>query len=112
MRNRTRARWLPLLLLLSLAATAACGGSGGNPAPGPSPVPPTFVEPSNDEWALLGAQLAALALDALQTAIADGFAPAAAARFDTFALRRPATLSDFNASYYCCGSQLLTTSTL
>ena len=101
------------VLFLMLAATLSCGGSTTTPAPIVSPVAPAaFVEPGDDDWALLGSQLAALAMDALQTALADGNTSASFSPFHTFGLQRPSVLSDFNASYYCCGSQLLTSSTL
>ena len=103
-----------IVLSLSVAAMVSCGGSTAAPAPAVSPVAPSaaLAEPGEEDWALLGAQLSALAVDALQTALADGNAPASFGQFGGFGLQRPAVLSDYNASYYCCGSQLLTSSTL
>lgn len=102
---------LCIVLLVGLTSCAGDHGSAGATSPTPfAGATPLAVEPSDDDWALLGAQLAALAVDALQTALDGGssarvFAPS----FRNSILDFPG-LSSFNANYYCCGSQLSTTS--
>jgi hypothetical protein len=114
--SRTPAPYLLRVVLpLFLVATLSCGGGPQGAATSTSPTGPSpstsIIEPADADWELLGAQLAALAIDALQTALAGNSPPTVSAlRFEKLLLDIPPFGLAYTTSYSCCGIQPPTSS--
>ena len=91
---------------------SACGGGGTGGASTPAPTAPTAAtvaatpgEPADADWELLGAQLATISMNALQTGLTTGVSTTVSPRlFELHSLNAPKSAVSYNMNYYCCGS--------
>jgi len=101
-----------LLGLIAALAISCSGGNGDDPSPtGPTTGVPSagaLEEPTNADWAELGADLAAIAIDGLKEALASTTAsihsPAGPREFATRLFPMPPRSRAFEATYWCCGA--------
>jgi hypothetical protein len=111
MSNLTRALTLLALTVIPIACGGGgggdSGGSGGSPTQpsGSSPLTPASVDPTADDWAQIGAQLAAMGAEALQAALTTsgsssgrGIGPFDATTFDV-----PSRNLSVSVGHFCCG---------
>jgi hypothetical protein len=105
----TSLQFAVLSAAILLGGSCGKGGSSSNPG-GPTPAVSSFStvasggEPSDMDWAQLGAQLAGLSANALQevlAASATGFTPNGLRTYDLVA---PTANRTWDASYFCCGT--------
>jgi hypothetical protein len=114
MKNNLNTVARPILILVMALGLACSGGgddavpTGPTSSPAPAPQPAAAGEPTDDDWARLGAQLASMGVEALRQALPSQGTPSVASRspWGVLDVRMDLPIGglSFSRDYFCCGS--------